>query len=56
MFLNSDTSSRNKINALQALEAFTIDHPQYTKTSGVFQGPVGCSIGQRYVPELAHMH
>ena len=37
MFLTSDTSSGNIIHALQALEAFTVGHQEYTKASEVFQ-------------------
>ena len=37
MFPNLDTCTRNVIHALQALQAFTIGHQEFTNASGVFQ-------------------
>ena len=37
MFLNLDTCTRHKIQALQALVAYTAAHREYTKASWVFQ-------------------
>ena len=47
---NSDTCSRNKIHALQVVEACTIGHQGDTKASGVFQWPVGYYRDQLAIP------